>query len=116
MSENKIKYYMFMQHKGEIVETAIRESGYSITKVVEKLGKSRRWIYHLFQNPNAPIDFILDIGKIIHHDFYSEIDELKPVIQNNTAVVSSEDCVDFWKSKYYKLMEDYHELLKAPKA
>lgn len=104
-----------MQHKGEIVELAIRESGYSITKVVEKLGKSRRWIYHLFQNPNAPIDFILDIGKIIHHDFYSEIDELKPAAHPQNANTSNEDTVEYWKSKYYKLMEDHLELLKIYK-
>ncbi len=101
-----------MQHKGEIVEKAIRESGYSITKVVEKLGKSRRWIYHLFQNPNAPIDFILEIGKIIHYDFYSEIEELKPRVHSHTPRTSNEDCVEYWKTKYYKLMEDHHKLLK----
>ena len=101
-----------MQHKGEIVEKAIRESGYSITKVVEKLGKSRRWIYHLFQNPNAPIDFIIDIGKIIHHDFYSEIDELKPAVGNLMSNGAPGESAEFWKSKYYKLMEDHHELLK----
>jgi predicted transcriptional regulator len=101
-----------MQHKGEIVEKAIRESGYSITKVVEKLGKSRRWIYHLFQNPNAPIDFILEIGKIIHHDFYSEVDELKPVALANAINGSNEETIDYWKNKYYKLMEDHHELIK----
>ncbi len=101
-----------MQHKGQIVEKAIRDSGYSITKVVEKLGKSRRWIYHLFQNPNAPIDFILDIGKIIHYDFYSEIEELKPVIKESKTIDILGDSTEYWRSKYYKLMEDHHELIK----
>ena len=105
-----------MQHKGEIVEKAIRESGYSITKVVEKLGKSRRWIYHLFQNPNAPIDFIIDIGKIIHYDFYSEIDELKPAASGIVSNGVSEENADYWKNKYYKLMEEYHQLLTKSNA
>lgn len=101
-----------MQHKGKIVEQAIRESGYSITKVVEKLGKSRRWIYHLFQNPNASIDFILEIGKIIHHDFYSEIKELKPVIKEYKTSEIINDSAEYWRTKYYELMEDHHELIK----
>lgn len=101
-----------MQHKGEIVEKAVRESGYSITKVVEKLGKSRRWIYHLFQNPNAPIDFILEIGKIIHYDFYAEIDELQPSMHVTNSNGTIEESAEYWKRKYYKLMEDHHELLK----
>ncbi|MDD2984348.1 MAG: hypothetical protein PHQ74_13265 [Crocinitomicaceae bacterium] len=101
-----------MQHKGEIVEKAIRDSGYSITKIVEKMGKSRRWIYHLFQNPNAPIDFILEIGKIIHYDFYSEVDELKPVVRTTNQKGTVEESVDYWRNKYYKLMEDHLLLVK----
>ena len=72
-----------MIHRGEIVEHVIRESGYSITNIAQKLGKSRRWMYLLFDNPNIPIDLILQIGKIIYHDFSLEFPE---VIQGKKIV------------------------------
>lgn len=66
-----------MQHRGEIVEQAVRRSGYSLTKLAARLGKSRKWLYDCFQNSNLSIEYIVAIGKIIYHDFSSEINELK---------------------------------------
>lgn len=66
-----------MQHKGEIIEKAVRESGHSITKLAKKMGKSRRWVYQIFDSPVVPIDYIMDIGNIIHHDFSQYIKGIK---------------------------------------
>jgi predicted transcriptional regulator len=109
-----------MQHKGEIVEKAIRESGYPITKLASKLGRSRRWMYHVFDNPNVSIDYILAIGKIIHHDFYSEINELKvQQLRNLNDLPNNYDANEenplYWKNKYFNLLEEYHTLLKKNK-
>lgn len=106
-----------MQHKGEIVEKAVRASGYPITKLAAKLGKSRRWMYHVFENANVPIDHILDIGKIIHHDFFPEINELKGSSRNvsedgRLGYTSEEDDPAYWKNKYFNLLEEYHTLRK----
>jgi len=106
-----------MQHRGEIVEKAIRQSGYSLSKVAERLGKSRRWIYNAFENPNLPLDYIYAIGKVIHHDFSSEI----PVGALPTSLLQeppltlnpiSEDN-ERWKEKYYDLLERYNALLES---
>lgn len=109
-----------MQHKGEIVEKAVRESGFPITKLAQRLGKSRRWMYHVFENPNVPIDYILDIGKIIHHDFYSEINELKMSSHReftDPMKIYGEDENNplYWKNKYFNLLEEHHQLLKKLK-
>lgn len=81
-----------MQHKGEILEKAIRESGHSITKLAQKMGKSRRWMYQIFDSANVPIDYIIDIGKIIHHDFIIQInwklDCKQSMSKSNTPQVS----------------------------
>ena len=66
-----------MQHKGEIIEKAVRESGHSITKLAQKMGKSRRWVYQIFDSAVVPIDYIMEIGKIIHHDFTGDIKGIK---------------------------------------
>jgi predicted transcriptional regulator len=109
-----------MQHKGEILEKAIRESGHSITKLAQKMGKSRRWVYQIFDSANVPIDYIIDIGKIIHHDFTDEIKGIKIYSDTDRSLTSREMTysrgvnsteVDFWKEKYMDLLERYNELL-----
>lgn len=112
-----------MQHKGEIVEHAVRQSGYSITKLAAKLGKSRRWMYHVFQNPNLTIELVLDIGKIIHHDFTNEIKELKKYSSNgfiNEIIKEPEQNyfhqqkeIEYWKNKYVELLEKHNALLTS---
>ncbi len=103
-----------MQHRGEIIKLAVYQSGYSITKLAERLGKSRRWMYLQFENSNVSLDLILKISEIIHHDFSDDIKELK----NNSKAVNdpknlySNDEVEFWKNKYLTLLEEYTELLK----
>ena len=110
-----------MQHRGEIMEQAVRQSGYSLTKLTQRLGKSRRWIYHAFENPILSIEVILEIGKIIHHDFSDEIIDLKrystkiaePLtsLQNQTEnSITTQN--DYWKNKYLLLLEKYNALLE----
>lgn len=108
-----------MQHKGEIVERVVRESGHSITKLAKKMGKSRKWVYLMFDNPNVPIDYIVEIGKIIHHDFSEDIKDLK-VYKINPVVAYAEEPIgfdtqkeeiEFWKNKYLFLLEKYNKLL-----
>jgi predicted transcriptional regulator len=110
-----------MQHRGEIMEQAVRQSGYSLTKLTQRLGKSRRWIYHAFENPILSIEVILEIGKIIHHDFSDEIVDLKrysakiaePLtsLQNQTEnSITTQN--DYWKNKYLLLLEKYNALLE----
>ena len=110
-----------MQHKGEILEKAVRESGMPLTKLTKRLSKSRRWIYNAFENPNVSIDYILEIGKIIHHDFSEDIAELKKyrtmaafMHLENVSEIDSNDKQgqDYWKNKYLKLLEKYNQLLE----
>ncbi len=109
-----------MQHKGEIIEKAVRESGYSITRLAKRMGKSRRWMYQVFGNRIVPVDYILAIGKIIHHDFTEEIKELKIYKTSITKQMTSDlaqsfgndkEEVEYWKNKYLAVLEKYNDLL-----
>ncbi len=105
-----------MQHRGEIVKAAIYKSGYSITKLAERMGKSRRWMYLLFENSSVSLDVIIKIGEIIHHDFSNEISELKNTpksfIEPRSYYGKDENNPEYWKNKYLKLLEEYTALLK----
>ena len=104
--------FVIMQHKGEIVEKAVRQSGIPLTKLVGRLGKSRKWIYNAFENPQLSLDVILEIGKIIHYDFSNEIKELNSNNSvNETRPIFNE--VEYWKNKYLYLLEEYKTLLEA---
>lgn len=100
-----------MQHRGEIIKEAVYKSGFPITELAKRMGKSRRWVYLLFENPTVSIDTILQIGSIIHYDFTDEIETLKPHFLNDTGLDYSKEEA-YWKNKYLKLLEEYNELLK----
>lgn len=101
-----------MQHRGEILKEAIYKSGVPITELAKRMGKSRRWMYLMFENSNVSLDIVLQIGKLIHHDFSKEIKEFNP----NSTIVNEPPTVyenaEYWKDKYLKLLEEYNLLLK----
>jgi transcriptional regulator with XRE-family HTH domain len=100
-----------MQHRGEIIKEAVYKSGFPITELAKRMGKSRRWVYLLFENPIVSIDTLLQIGTIIHYDFSEEIETLKPHVLNDTSINYNKE-ETYWKNKYLKLLEEYNELLK----
>lgn len=111
----QVKIFVTMQHRGEIVERAIRQSGYPISTIAKKLGRSRRWMYLMFDNTQVDLETIMSIGNIIHHDFSDEIKELGSI--GNHSFEDPENpytnqSKEYWKNKYLKLLEDYNELLK----
>ena len=65
-----------------------------------------------FDNPNIPIDLILQIGKIIYHDFSLEFPEvIQPVTSEpETTYETTKD--NYWREKYFALLEEYNTLLK----
>ena len=105
-----------MQHRGELVKEAVYKSGIAITDLAKRMGKSRRWVYQMFENSNVSLDVVLQIGKIIHYDFSNEIKEFSPFLNFNepTSIYEkNEPDAEYWKNKYLKLLEEYNELLKA---
>ncbi|MBJ6144026.1 helix-turn-helix domain-containing protein [Hymenobacter sp. BT559] len=58
-----------MLHQGEIVQEAIKNSGISITRIVEELGITRPTMYRKFKDDTLDTKFVRKIGEIIGHDF-----------------------------------------------
>ncbi|EAZ95777.1 hypothetical protein FBBAL38_00120 [Flavobacteria bacterium BAL38] len=91
------------KHRGELLRKGIYESGYPITKLAKRMGKSRKWIYLLFEKSNVSIDIMNEIGNIIQYDFFED-----KILENNTKSYNEE----FWKNKYLKLIEEFNAFLK----
>ena len=104
-----------MQHKGKILEKAVRQSGMPLTKLSIKMDKSRRWIYNAFENENLAIDYILEIGNIIHYDFSEDLEDLKKYKEaaDHFGTMPNSNQTDYWKNKYLNLLEKYNELLES---
>ena len=111
--------FAMMQHRGEILETAIRQSGVPITRIVKKLSKSRRWLYNQFTRQDVSLDVFLEIGKLIHHNFSQDLNEFKPNARLSHLIEDANDneygnqTAQYWKDKYMHLLEEYNELLKS---
>ena len=121
-----------MPHQGEIVQEAIKNSGISITHLVEELGITRPTIYRKFKDDTLDAKFVRRIGDIIGHDFahdftmpeQSSLPFVSPVTKNSVTTTAaprvmapqvadidlSQQLVAL-QAKYIALLEAYNELL-----
>lgn len=123
---------LFMPHQGEILQEAIKNSGISITRIVEEMGITRPTIYRKFKENTLDYNFVTRIGEIINHDFSNDITPVqqsalpfvttrpKNIVTNPvTHRVTSAQNTDSdpakqllaLQAKYIALLEAYNELL-----
>ncbi|GAB2859601.1 helix-turn-helix domain-containing protein [Hymenobacter ruber] len=121
-----------MPHQGEILQEAIKNSGISITRIVDELGITRPTIYRKFKDETVDYSFVKRIGEIINHDFSDEITSVQQSVLpfvtpvQKTSVVNQVTSrvtqtlntdADLSKqllalqTKYIALLESYNELL-----
>lgn len=127
---------LHMLHQGEILQEAIKNSGISITRIVDELGITRPTIYRKFKDETLDYNFVKRVGEIIAHDFSQDFTSLQQValpfnvtsVSNSvtnssvkqplqrTAVAAVADAdlsnqLMALQQKYIALLESYNELL-----
>jgi AcrR family transcriptional regulator len=121
-----------MPHQGEILQEAIKNSGISITRIVDELGITRPTIYRKFKEDTIDYSFVKKVGDIINHDFSHDFTSIQqsalPFVTNAirsivtnavTPRVTSVQPADVdlpkqllnLQTKYIALLEAYNELL-----
>ena len=121
-----------MPHQGEILQQAIKNSGISITRIVEELGVTRQTIYRKFKEDTLDANFINSVGQIIGHDFSQDFtiaqQSTLPFVTNNVRQVVTSSVTNrvtaantpdsdlakqllVLQTKYIALLEAYNELL-----
>ena len=121
-----------MPHQGKILQDAIKNSGISITRIVEELGITRPTIYLKFKEETLDYVFVKQVGEIITHDFSQDFTTLQQAVlpfvsvTPNVTVTNSVtprsaplQTVDSdpnkqlmtLQAKYIALLEAYNELL-----
>jgi transcriptional regulator with XRE-family HTH domain len=99
-----------MIHRGEIVEKFVRKSGYSLSKLADKLHISRNTLYNKFGSANLSYRFIQEVGVIINYDFSFDFPEM-PKDEQTTGKKS--DMLRQIESKYSILLEKHIKLLEV---
>ena len=121
-----------MPHQGEILQEAIKNSGVSITRIVEELGITRPTIYRKFKEETVDYSFVKRIGDIINHDFSNNFtasqqsvipfvtiapkSHVTIAVTNRVTPLQNPDLEPSkqllaLQSKYIALLEAYNELL-----
>jgi AcrR family transcriptional regulator len=121
-----------MPHQGKILQDAIKNSGISITRIVEELGITRPTIYRKFKEETLDYGFVKQVGEIITHDFSQDFTTLQqttlpfvsatPVVSVTSSVTQRSVPLQqtetdpnkqlmALQAKYIALLEAYNELL-----
>lgn len=102
-----------MIHQGEHIRQVIKDSGVSITALCKKLQKSRRWIYDVMQQPQVSVDVLIQLGQALHYNFIADFPQyVKFQHQLQPSHRLQEDDVNYWREKYYSMLEQYSTLLE----
>ncbi|MHA7877753.1 MAG: helix-turn-helix domain-containing protein [Bacteroidota bacterium] len=104
------------KHRGEIVEDAVRKSGFSLKKLSERLKISRNTLYNRFREPELSYEFIRAVGDIIHYNFSIDFAELQEEIDEmgeSPMSYTDQDTAELLRleKKYTGLLERYNKLL-----
>ncbi|WP_423148845.1 hypothetical protein [Rubrolithibacter danxiaensis] len=103
-----------MEHKGALLEKAVRNSDVSITDLAKKLNVNRRTLYYWFNKKYVRVDVMHEIGKIIHRDFSDTFIPARSGSSMNETRTSGNinPDINYWKDKYRNLLDKYENLLQ----
>ena len=108
------------KHHGEILEEAVKKSGISITALADKVGYSRSAYYKHIIDAYLPFDILEQYGKVLKHDFSIDLPEMKKLrfeedpeeYAQPTSIEQAVQQRDYWRNKYYGLLEKHQQLLE----
>jgi hypothetical protein len=106
-------------HRGALLEAAVKASGISVTQIVKKMGISRGTYYNHKNDPHLSLDQLYQYGKVLKHDFSADLPQIReleleegdPGYNQPSTIEEAMEQRDYWREKYYQLMEKYHALL-----
>lgn len=118
-----------MKHAGEIVKAVVSDRGISVSELARRLGRTRAFVYGLFENPSINTAVLEQLRQVLNYPFAELLGNKGPVqeygggylseaefgtLQESLAAARNE--AELWKMKYYELVEQFNaHLLKDKK-
>jgi|GEM_PF-3252016 len=118
-----------MKHAGEVVKAVITDRGISVSELARRLGRTRAFIYGLFEKPSINTAVLEQLRQVLNYPFTELLGSRGPLheygggylseaefnsLQETVAAANNE--VAYWKMKYYELVEQFNaHLLKDKK-
>lgn len=114
-----------MKHAGEIVKQVVEKRGISISELAKRLGKSRQYIYNLFEKTTIDTATIFQLSAILDYPFDELLRKEAQYREYKTGALLSEaqfkglqDLLEserhekqYWRDKYTDLLEQMNRLL-----
>lgn len=113
-SRDALQIVQMEEHRGKILENAIREKGYTFAAAAKRMNISRRTLYNYFDEPELAWQKIIDFDKTLLLGLTGKFTEMSKYMLSNTSdnIAVDENDPDYWKNKYIALLERYTKLLE----
>lgn len=107
--------------RGQILAAVVEASGLKKEEIAMRAGYSRSAYYKHVENPNLDYHILMAYGKAMNHDFTEEFpDKPRYEIEDPETIYirvpkTLDEAVqqrDFWRNKYYELLERYTGLIE----
>jgi lambda repressor-like predicted transcriptional regulator len=111
---NALQIVQMGEHRGKILENAIREKGYSLSAAAKRMNISRRTLYNYFDDPDLAWEKIIQFDKQLILGLPNKFTEMGKYIvpESSDGGVSESENPTYWKNKYIDLLEKYTKLLE----
>lgn len=113
---------MTKPHVGKILHEVAKRHKLTIIQIVEDAGyKNQSIFYRHIAQPNLPFNILYKYARAMNYYFNRELPEFSIWLNQNSLVKESvgqlnydelEKERDYWKDKYYALLEKYNSLLE----
>lgn len=117
-----------MKHAGELVKAVVTDRGISVALLARRLGRSRQYIYNLFEKSSIDLETLHVLRKELNYPFAELIGNDPNVRIYGSAYLSEAEYSDLssklqlaldekemWKDKYTQLLEEMNRLLRDRK-
>lgn len=107
--------------RGQILAAVVEASGLKKEEIAMRAGYSRSAYYKHVENPNLDYHILMAYGKAMNHDFTEEFPDMpRYEIEDPETIYirvpkTLDEAVqqrDFWRNKYYELLERYTGLIE----
>jgi hypothetical protein len=102
--------------RGKILQEAVTRSGLSVKIVANRAGYQRVTYYSHIIKPDLSFEILEKYGRALNLDFKNEIPEMKEYFNERLpSRFDDSQTLEYWKQKYYDLLERYNVLLEKSK-